>query len=1175
MRWTTEQQAAIDHKGQNLLLSAAAGSGKTAVLTERVGKLFAETGNPERLLVVTFTRKAADEMKQKIIRSLGKKYEADPSDVNIAKAYRTIDLADISTIDSFCIRLVRENAAAAGVSPAFRIASDSEEKIIAAKAMLMTLDALHGKGGEDFDRLCELYCSDRDDSDIETLIRRIYNFSASSPFPKEKRHEMLAMFDGEGKISESVWGRAILENTRITAEHARNLYSKALRIYGLPRDDTGDKAYFLWAEYDLCVRIEELSVPGIGDAEWDELRELLLSLKKKEYTKFNLDYAKHGFDSKSTTKITIKALRDSAKEALIGITVFPSGAENKKDLETLRPLAKVLFDAADMYGDFLTGLKSAANVMTFSDTLHAAIALIADREGNPTALGKEYRSRYDEIMIDEYQDTSEAQDMLFGALSDGGNLFMVGDAKQSIYKFRGTTPSVFTGKADAYKHGNGGRALTLTKNFRSDRDIIDNVNFIFNQIIRPEVGNIDYTQEQLVHNDERKELTGTPGFELCLFDRKDAEPGAVTAYIRDHLGEVFAYGDNGEPKTACYGDFCLLFRKKTRMEEFAEALGKAGIPYVSDSDSELLDNHEIMVLCAILDVIDNPLNDVPLTAAMYSPVFGFTVDELAEIRMTNAYAPLWQNLREYAKQNEKAAGFIGTISGLRDLSVCTGLQDFIRKVVSELDFLEIASCIHGCRYAKDNIAAFIRLAGEYDGSADRDIHGFMRFLTTVREGRCEIKSSVPSGRADSVRIMTIHKSKGLEFPYVIICDSPYYDNADEKKLPIRLNGTAGAGMNIRDKKTYGKYDTVSSLGVSLTEEKENAAENIRLLYVALTRAVNRLVVCLPGLHQSNGINRFAATTNACFVLGHDTMLDEYTILNNSLHGKILEYALARHPRLSLMEEKAAETSTGKSTFVCCAEKLVTDAKAAESYFVPEETENGETEEPCAPPYEETEAGTAAIAEKADYVYPYLCFEGILAKRSASRSNREFNTQYIGASRPAFMNDGRLTPAAKGTAYHRFLQLCDFARLAEDPEAERYRVRSMGKLSDDEMDIIDTDKLYAFVTSETGRAAIGADEIYKELPFNIFMKASEIYDDCPPEAADEDILVQGMADLVFVKDGKAVIVDYKTDRVSDAEDLKARYGRQLAIYRRAVGEILGIPVSDTLLYSLPLNTPVSV
>ena len=1127
MRWTNEQLRAIEENGTNILLSAAAGSGKTAVLTERIVRYFENGGEAERLLVVTFTRKAASEMKQKILRALSAKLEENPGNINIEKAYRSIDLAQISTIDSFCIRLVRENAnLTADISPSFRICSEGERMQCESTAMSATMEKLYDEKSADFELFRSTYCGDRDDSSVEEIIKIIYGFSCSAPFPKEKRHKMLDMFDIAANIPDTKWGKNVLHRLKIIARHTLNAYKKIFEEYPITIDDTDKKAYYIYREYAMIEDFLEKLTKAHTNADFDELFDTVNAISDFKFATINKKHFENAdYDF-------IRAARNEAKDGIKKLAeCIPSNtAEYIADIEILRPMAKAIFGAVDYFESCFYECKRQAGVLTFDDCLHTAISLVTNPDGSLTELGQQYSDSFDQILIDEYQDTSEAQDRLFEAISNGHNLFMVGDAKQSIYGFRGASPSVFTEKFGKYSQNNGGLALTLSKNFRSDKDIIGIVNSIFEKIMRPEIGNIDYRQEMLCHNDDRQEMD-TSGVDIIQPLMEDDEAVLIANYIEKHLGEEFAFDENGEPKKATYSDFCLLFRKKKPMEHFAKELEKRGIPCTSDMDKSILDCHEIMILSAILDIIDNHLNDVSLAAAMFSPIFGFTVDELAEIHMINAEAPLWVNVRAYAENSVKTRQFIDTLSDLRNLSVCMSLQQFIRTVISRLDFYEIAGCINGCRDRNENILAFLELAKNYSGNSC-DLHGFMRFLALAKEGKFALPTVTPI-QTDSVQLMTMHKSKGLEFPYVIICGVGDKNAGFPKK--VELNEKSGLGLKIYDKSTLSGYKTLSFCGVKFENDIDSTAEEERILYVALTRAVNRLVLC-GNFDKKDDFSR-----------DFDGRTDEFSLLSCTTYEKFLQCGLDVRPVLKPTENTAE----------FCDEKPANDTV--------EISEN----------HEITDKLCDEISQRADFIYPYLCFEGMLAKRSASRSNKGFSTDYVAVSKPAFMLGDKLTPAARGTAYHKFLQLCDFAALAENPEKERSRVLETGRLSNIEMNALDFYKLYAFVKSDVGKAAINADKVYKELPFNIFMKAEEVYPDCDEKAKNEDILIQGMADLVFVKDGKAVIVDYKTDRVRDASDLVERYGSQLAIYKRAVGEVLGIPVADTMLYSLPLKSTIKI
>ena len=1162
VKWTDEQKEAIVYEGNNILLSAAAGSGKTAVLVERVIRRLKQTGAPERILVSTFTRKAAAEMKMKIINALNEASDADPDNAVLASAALRSSSLRVSTIDSLCIGLVRENIDRLDVGAlngTFSIMSNEEAESIRKTASESVIEELHHEASPDFKRLNDMCTDDSGDKRLANYICRLSEFAATSPFPERFYQELRASVCDTSPIPETRHGKILIQQIASDLSFVADVYKQAISLHSHFVPDTEKSSEILAGERDfvdvLLMKIQALKT----DADWDDF---LDTIRPKKFERLNL---KKGYENNPEDKDQVKSLRDFGKGIIEQITknyIPATSAEHRQDMEKILPICNALIDATIRFDDRVRTIKYEKNSIGFSDVLHLAIRLLLEEDGvTRTEFCEQLRGDFDEIFIDEYQDTNLAQDTFFWALSNGKNRFMVGDAKQSIYGFRHTEPALFTDKFNSYTDdGSGdGRRLALSKNFRSDEGIINAANYIFDRLIIPEMGGIDYTRERLVHNDEREELKDNP-VEVILYNKSKnssentaSEAVAIADYIEKHLGECYAPNKN----PADYGDFCVLCRKKKNFTEYGDELRKRGIPFVSDEDVSLLERPEIRILVSILTIVDNPSDDMALLSAMYSPVFAFTPDELTEIRLENKYFTLWQCVNSASKKSAKARDFLDRLSRLRALSSCMGLSDFIRRVVNDLAYEETAICFKGGDSARTNIRRFIEFSDSYDSSDNKDLHGFIRFLIYLQDSDGKVTAKLPPASANCVRLMTMHGSKGLEFPYVILA-SLNSERGDSEDGGIQLNKNAGIGIRLADRENLSRYETISSTAVKLFGKKEETAEHLRLLYVATTRAKHRLSIILPLPVSST----FGKNLSA---VGMKKKFTESEIMQLKNSAEILTAAIFRHPDMEELRE-----SYGKYGVP------MLDGKANFQTVMPVDMEESPEEEP------EEEANFDAdacllekISDKAskDYAYSYL--SAVPSKKSASRSDKEFNARFVATSKPSFLSDGNLTAAARGTAYHKFLELCDFQSLAQNPEEEYEKIRLSGKMTENELDVVSLDSLIAFVKSPVGEAAIEADAVYKELSFGVFMPAGQILNNCPKEAEDEKILVQGMADLVFVKDNRAVIVDYKTDNVDSVEELKDMYAMQLKIYRYAVGQVLEIPVEDTVLYSLRLSQTVEV
>ncbi|HHU84057.1 MAG TPA: helicase-exonuclease AddAB subunit AddA [Clostridiales bacterium] len=1146
---TQEQQKAIDCSGNNILLSAAAGSGKTKVLVDRVMRILSETGAPERLLIVTFTKKAAAEMKFKIISELSTRLADDPNNYKLAQASMKIDMAQISTIDSFCIKVVRENAGLLELTPTFSIISDAELALFKTKAMTAAIEEMHEKKSDGFFAATELFMTDRNDELIDSAIYSLYDKSQSQSNPDEYLKGLLNMYKEDSHIPETIWGQTILEHITCILDCALEKYSLGYSEVDFEGMETTKK--ILEDERDFTEVFREKIQNIKTNDDWDKIlfhySEVINSQGMFVTWKGNKEYK----DISDKAKL----FRDRGKELLRKvaslISTLPTSEQHAEENKFIYPVAESFFEAVSLYRKYLDELKQESGVLEFIDVLHKGLDLL---QNNP-ALCESYRQSFDEILIDEYQDTNNAQDEFFRLLSNGKNLFMVGDVKQSIYAFRDANPEIFTDKFKRFQNTDDGIALTLSKNFRSDKDIIDNVNFIFEQLMQEKLGGIDYKNDRLVcHNDEIKEECG---FQIYVGE-KDSTVQDEAKFIAEYIEKSTIENRNN------YGDFCILLRSRTKAQYYAEALEYYNIPYSIDTKTNPLKADETNLLTALLTVIDNPLDDVSLVAVLFSPMFGFSIDEISKIRMVDRSTSIWQNINsiildENNELYEKLKSFTDKITEYRTLSSCMNISAFIRRIIHETDFDHIAKCLKNAENVDQNITDLLKYAESYESNNTIDLHGFLRFLFYVTKNQNDTEKNVTSGTGNFVKIMTVHASKGLEFPVVFVGDLFSTGNRDRGQL--RLHKTTGLGMKLINREKYQNYETLGFTAVKLANEKDEAAEKLRLLYVALTRARNKIVLCFPDPSRSG----FTASlkSNCTTVNPAKVTLHPYEIFSANSFGNLLVYSLFRHNELTSLRDK----------FDMALPLLQSDSRAHSDIIqgLFESTDiNNEPEQDAIIDEEQFHE----LKKRADYIYPYLELNSFMAKRSASFSNKAFNSTYVAKSVPLFMQGDIMTPAARGTAYHNFLQLCNFKKLAENPTAEIERVSKQGNMTKQEIEILNPYLLSKFAKSDIGQAAANADEIYRELEFNILVKPEVVYDNVPDYAKDEEILIQGMIDLVFIKDKKAYIVDYKTDRVKDIHDLLEIYSKQMEFYKIAVQEIFDIPVNDTLLYSLPLGTAIS-
>lgn len=1179
VKWTTDQQHAIECCKGSVLVSAAAGSGKTTVLVERVIRRLTDEDNPcstENLLIVTFTRAATAQMREKIGAAILKRLSEDPTDRHLRRQYMLLPFAKICTIDSFCNDLVRENFHALGISPDYSLLDNETAVIMKNDVCEAMLERAYEEDSDgSFSGLSDMMSSGSSDEDFAKLIIKMYDISTAYPFPDLWLDSLIEEYS-QPDINKSCWGGIIKKYVCDMLDYC--VSSSNDMMTAMESDSIVADAYGAAVQSDINMYAE---LREKVNRDWDEALEAFNTVKY-----MGLGRVPKGYESE--TKNAVMTARKKLKDLLKKVPniMCVSSGEHSEDVRLMRGPVTKLIELVKQFGREYSAEKDKMNSADFSDILHRALNLLAVSDGRggyiKTDLARELSSHYVEILVDEYQDINEAQDMIFKAISaDENNLFTVGDVKQSIYRFRQAMPEIFLRRRStthSFESGKYPLGITLGSNFRSRVGVTSCVNYIFRQLMSTEAGELEYDDSEALNAAAEYPERDTPDCELHVVTDKGNRADTLEAqarYVARYIDRTVRDGKTlvtkgGALHPASYGDFCILLRTAKNVSSvYANALSERGIPVFSPETGGFFEAAEISFILSLLRVLDNPVQDIPLAAVMLSPLFGFSAGELADIRASakerleaGETEPLYRSVAASADEgDEKAAAFLKKIESLRRLSLTLSAGELVRRVCEETGFDAIAGAMPDGERRRLNIGLLCDYAEKYEAAGNLGLSGFIRFIDKVARTSGDLATAArPSENADIVRIMTVHQSKGLEFPICILADMQHAFNERDNTESVLISSSAGLGMKRRTEDGISVYDTASRRAAVITSERMGRSEEMRVLYVALTRAKENLVMVTSVPNPEKGLAKVAVEC------GIGEQANPFAVLRMNNFSDLVLTALMRHPAADELRKLS-----GVDVPIFLSEKdrfkLKVVVSDSESFM----TESANEQKIAAKPVFFNE-----VQARLDYSDPRSVLSSVPAKRAASDgSERGINREYFASSRPAFMSSGGLTPAQRGTATHKFMQFSNYAAARADIESELARLVDGGFLSEDEGKAVNVSAAKRFFMSSLAERIFASDNVMREKKFAALFPAKFFYPELTGEAAEEKIVVQGIADCVFVEDGKLVIVDYKTDTGVDAEALLDRYSAQLGIYREALSQALRMPVKETLLYSFFMNSTVKV
>ncbi|WP_130871158.1 helicase-exonuclease AddAB subunit AddA [Intestinimonas massiliensis (ex Afouda et al. 2020)] len=1184
---TSEQQAAVDNRGGGLLVSAAAGSGKTRVLVERLLARVEEGADIDRFLVITYTKAAAAELRGRIVEELSRRLAERPTDGHLRRQATLVYKTQISTIHAFCAQLLRECGQSADVDPDFRLCDEGEAGILMLRALNDVLDARYEdiSEGSDFAKLVDTMSAGRDDSRLVQIVLDIRGRVQAHPDPAAWLDEQEKTFALEGITdpADTPWGELLLTDAAGQAAYWRRRMGQALEL--CQRDANLEANYAPSIGETISAMDAFLAGTRTG---WDAAAAALP-------IPFPTVGRKKMADDPAAAE-RVKAIRSACKKRLEKLEDWfcEDGSELLEGLRAVYPAVRGLFALVKDFEAAYTAEKKRRSLLDFSDLEHLAVALLVGADGQPTPLARQWSNRYDEIMVDEYQDTNQVQNAIFSALSkDGTNLFLVGDVKQSIYRFRLADPTIFLDKYQRftpYDRAEEGeeRRVILSKNFRSRPEVLEGCNFLFRSLMSVPFGEMDYTDDQALYPGAPYAPDPAYQVELDVLDasvtgedegekvaRDLLEARFAARRIRELLDVGFPVSDGeGGTRPVRTSDIVILLRSpNTVLRHYALALGERDIPWEAEGGGDFFAATEVNVALSLLQIIDNPRQDVPLVSVLRSPVYGFSADRLAQLRAASPDTDLYAALE--ADGGEDCRAFLDELAKLRLGAGDMSSHELIWHLYDRTNLLGIFGAMGEGETRQGNLLTLAELARQYEGAGHKGLFRFLTYLTRLRENGSRLALPGACRTGGGVRIMSIHKSKGLEFPVVLLCGLARRLNREDMNRPILFHPKLGVGPKGLDLERGGEYPTLARTAVARQLEKEMMAEELRLLYVAMTRAKEKLILSVALTGGGKDLARLAGDAGC--------PVDPQVLLACQSVGQwVLLAALCRPDGSAL--RRAAETDVPIPDVDFGPDWNVKFVDGTPFLEGPERVYHAAP----SPEEGEPEHDPAELTEKLAWRYPYEASEALPSKLTATQlkgrgldeeaaeeAPRPPRAITFGRPRLAAEEWG-LTPAQKGTALHLVMQYIDFEK-AGTPEgvaAEISRLVEQQFLTPQQGEAADPARIAAFFRSELGRELMASVSLRREFKFSILVPARR-YIPMAPEG--DEVLLQGVVDCYFETLEGITVVDFKTDRVTakTVAERAEHYRPQLEAYSQALEEITGKPVVRRALWFFALDREVEL
>ncbi len=1238
MKWTEEQENAIYKKDNNILVAAAAGSGKTAVLVERIiQKILKYEIDIDKLLVVTFTNAAASEMRERVLEAIYKKIDEEPENENLQKQIILLGKSNICTIHSFCLDVIKNNFFEIDLSANFRIGSEEEIELLKQEVLEELFEKFYENEDSEFAKLVDTYTGYRGDEPLKELVLKIYDFIQSAPFPKDWLEEKLKMFKNAGEekdFSDSIWGKILLKKIGeelIDGINSLKLIRNKIEVY----PELEKYSATICSDIDILKEAYDISKNS-----WDNLYDFIQIMKFKSWPRDN----KIDMEVKNEARET----RDSVKKKVMGLIsnfVIYNSKEAYQDLyemyDILRILKQVIFEFEDLFKE----RKKERNIIDFHDIEHYALQILVkkDEYGNyvPTEVAKKYREKFVEIAIDEYQDSNEVQEYILSTISRGNNMFMVGDVKQSIYKFRQACPDLFINKYENFSlEGNDkGLKIQLFKNFRSRKNVLNLTNIIFESIMSKELGDIDYTEEEFLNfkADYEDIANGLGNAELHIINCETD----TTDYVEnvDNIGYNSNFEKNNETnveediedlkqlekdeieakfvakkiqelleskvqikdkklgyRNVTYKDIVILLRSPSKISSIYEKeLLSKNIPVFSDCSNAYLDTIEIQTIINLLKILDNPINDIPLVSVLRSEIGKFTDNELLEIRLCNKQESYYQSLidaKEKLKGNlqEKVSEFLDKIEKWRQESDYLSLAELIWKIYIETGFYNYVGLMPNGALRQANLKMLFERAKEYEKSSFKGLFNFIKFIEKLKLGNSDMSAAKIIGEnEDVVRIMSIHKSKGLEFPIVFLSNSSKRINLMDLNSNMLLHQTLGIGPKYINYDRRIEYSTTAREAIKIISKEEAISEEMRVLYVALTRAKEKLFITGVSNKYQKEIEKKKQILkmyqlknnklNPILMKKYISYLDwiELVLLSKDMDKEITVFEHKKTDILKKEDVKEIEIREfdfeEKCDFTEIEKKLNWEYPNLIKTKLPikstvSKIKQHKTEE--TPDFEDIKEKLNINIGKNENIN-----QDIRVKESLERSQNSNNKVGIENIVPEFMKKSEeISGSRKGTLMHLFLQKISWNEEYTREKLEELKEKLVSKkiITLEEAKFIKISKIENFLKSGLANKIKKGIQIEKEKPFCMKLSAKELLE----EAKDQEILVQGIIDLYAINEkDEIILVDYKTDFAEKEQELVKKYEKQLNLYKKALEEGTNKKVKEVYIYSLYLEKEIKL
>lgn len=1305
-KWSDDQWKAISLTGGHILVAAAAGSGKTAVLVERIIRKISDHSHPlsvDRILVATFTKAAASEMRERIRDALDQQLQHNPQDEHLRRQLAMIGRASITTLHSFCMEVIQRYYTLIPLDPGMRIATESEINLLRQEVLEDLFEEKYGSEleGSAFIRLVDWFSGERTDEAMIALVLKLYDFSRSHPWPDQWLREMAASFEmnDTDSVAGSSWVKSILQDSRLTLDGAYDLLLQAKRLSMAPG---GPEPYSITLDADLAM-IDQLR-SAVIEQSWTSLYDVFQT---------TLNFGKLKPCRKDQTdpvlQERVKQLRDEAKKMVTELRGQLYGRPAEVFLDELHksaPLMRELADFVVQFGDRYQSAKVSKGWFDFSDLEHYCLHILRHPDSTkdsvlPSEAALAYQQQFDEVLLDEYQDTNTVQEQIVQLISRNapGNRFMVGDVKQSIYRFRLAEPGLFLQKYRRYSHnfdGEGAR-IDLARNFRSRREVIDAVNMLFRQMMNEDIAEIAY--------DSRAELVYGEGFpahdealpdftpEVLLIDRgvtsssedksgselgtedeandpsaEDAleleavhlEARAIAARIREMMGETgqrfHVYDKNMKSSRPVeYRDMVILLRSTlTWAPAIIEQLRMEGIPAFGELNQGYFQASEVEIMLSLLNVIDNPQQDIPLASVLRSPLFGFTEEQLAEIRLAKPSGTFYDAVIAAALQDPVADNladdsplstddslayeltrFLNQLESWRNQAREGELSALIWKIYRDTSYLEWVGGLPDGLQRQGNLRALYDRSRQYElSTSSRGLFRFLRYITRLRESGGDLGAVSSSGEQENVvRIMTIHKSKGLEFPVVFVAGLSKNFNRQDLNASFLIHKEMGFGPKFVDEQSRVSYPTLPNLAIRRRTQMELLAEEMRVLYVALTRPKDKLVLVSSVKDLSKAVAIWGQALQST-----DEMLPDYMLARGRNYLDWIGPALIRHPAANELRELAGLSHAAVLPWLSgtCDWRIAmfSAGQIAQAAAIGTDLVEGSVQnlasfqallagKPVVVPSSTSEDDHAnrfvvdSIEAKLNWMYPHEAASHVAAKTTVTEMKALWMEQEVPSAdaislfssdyenenlvadeevqyklylkRPKFMEQRRMTPTERGTAYHTVMQHLPLqtATTASDVNATLQLLVERQILLPEQIIELDVSRIVGFLESPIGDMLRKADLIRKELPFSYRISAGEAYPRLSPrlnsfheeesvntqytnhQMEHETVLIQGVVDCLFKVNDKLILLDYKSDRVlphrGGVQALTEQYRFQLELYTQAIEHITGMTVDEEWLY----------